>query len=1639
MFYNFENDSYVLSAEKEDVFYVVVPKGEYTTFEVNFVEQSGKVYSRTFDATGDKQLLGGKVREFPSVEFDLEDCENMLLIGTDVDMETFASAVKAGTFNTTYDGALLVSDVDMTGKAWESLDGFSSLLEGRGYTIKGLTAPLFGENITGTISNVNVEGNVVETKNGKVGLIARSLAVAGDQVGTIFNCSAAGSIEYNNSALTLNNDLKLINIGGVVGGVYGGKVSLAEATVNVTVTAIAGEAGKTTSFIPCIGGVVGYACADGENNPLVVENTSNGAIVWDDQSKSVKAVPYIGGVAGYVTAGSFENNVNTGVLAINEPMDNLDWGGVIGASAVSVVDCENKGSLTINEAITKANIGGVLGLLESGSANNCENSGTLYFGEKFKINSNCNIGGAIAYANVGTKDICNCSNSGSITYLGECAYSSRTALSGNANVVLGGVLGTVWSESVEDCRNLETAEINVAGKIAGNGDRDASKYTLDKLTSIAGVIGVRAGRQANLGTAALVSTKNCSNQGNVSFTWQYCGGSYLFSAACIGIFDSDAVELCKNEGTVGVQADIATDLNPSPATTSMGQVYVSGLFGCFRSNCDYIKNCSNTGNIKVSNSNARMMYVSGLVGITMNKVLIKLNNCANEGNILVDKDVYSRNVFVGSILASTYDILVQYDNCYNSGTVETRATAYGETNLGSIFGWSSKANIADGTKGVSNSGQVIYSGQSAIAYVGGYCGRYDETLHTVEFENTANGKVEYKGNANLYAFVGGIAGLGGSLTVVRDTATGVVTSVKTWTGITGGEFTGMTNNGNVTINGYAPNVYVSGCFGYLKTTGAGVNNLTNGGTVEVPDMSTAKNIPDNFYVGGIFGNAVLSAVYPTSLGSVDSAKAISECHNSGDIIYKGMARDGAYVGGIGGLASKAPICDCTNSGKVISEGHAGSLCPEYAEAGEKADTHDLKNYHFHDIAIGGIVGETDLHMSGCENNGEVSHSCLLSPLRISYLGELATSRFDVGGIAGRVFTPEENKTSYKCSFNGLVNNGNVTILGTPSATLCSPSADMGTGGAYQWSDIDDNDRQNKRLFTRVNAAGLIGRMMDLSSGNSGASTDPTYHISGSTNNGNINVPEAGKVKCLSVAGGVADILVSHLYFSGVHNKGNLSVDNAGFGTTVNGGKMMYAYFINMGGVAATYFDYRLFKNTSDILSYVHHLEFDNCTNEGNIHYGEVGASVYQYAGGILGQVLHSGFDRCVDTKLDYKNKLYVSQAHVKFTNCKNSGNIDYSSQAMNLNSAYNYNHAGGILGSSGNGLLKAGFVLDGSYQWYGNASVTCDHCENTGDIQWDRSNGAVSTNKEPQYTAVGGIIGSFHGSIGHYSSDYSKGQLGTVENGCNAQIISCKNSGRIHGFSGMMGGIIGAGTWYVKITGTEEDPTINTGDIAIIRENGKVVTRGRYGNKYTYAGGIAGVMFEYISAAFATSYPNYMPEHQYCRIEYAVNEGTVGATGMAGGIAGFYWSAVEPAKRTGATMTHRGGLQYCRNTGSIYALEQATTNVGSIVGKPRIFVYTASDANDVAKDLSAGNWPLGVKDCYVGGYILRGAVGELNVNESNYQNAIYGEGWDSSWGSISENGTFDGCTFYAPVVEEPTPDPTPEDPTPEETTPEDGE
>ena len=1618
VFYNFEGDNFELG-DKEAVFYVVVPKGDYKKgFEVNFVATNGEVCARTFNATGETELRGGVVREFPLIEEFTAD-HKMFLISNDADMLEFAAAVNGGSFESQYSGgALLVADVDVTDKGLKTINGFTSLFEGRNYSIKGLTEPLFGENFVGTVSNVAVEGNIVEKSNGKVGLLARSLSVDGDKVGKLFNCAATGSIVYENADVTVSDKLDLINVGGAVGGVYGGEVSLTECDVDVNIN-VAGPSGNAL-YKPCVGGVVGYACASGENLPVVVNNTSAGTIIWDDQSKSSQVVPFIGGVAGYVTAGTFTDNVNTGVLEIREAMYDLDWGGVIGASTVSVERCENKGSLTINEQVTTANIGGVLGLLEvveeekvndllevndtdKPSIKDCENSGQILLNENFKILKSSNIGGVVAMASKGSKEVSNCHNSGAIEYKGSCAYSSVSATSGNASIRLGGVAGLAWSELVANCGNRASANISVTGAISGNG----GMYDIvnsDMYSGIGAVIGSRLGLQSELNSTAAIKTVDCNNQGAVYYGYEYCSAAIINASACIGVFDSDEALRCSNSGDLLVEVTVAMVSSQPTATTSQVALCVSGVFGYIKTACDKIEECTNDGVVRVDNCSARTLFVSGIASQCKERVM--MTRCVNGNAVMIGKDASVAFLYVGGIFASTTYLSggVVYPYCENRGNVicEANLTTVlssngkvvgGEAHLGGIFGVSQNCNKENtNTAGIQNSGKVSFTGSAEKLYMGGYAGSYTESLHTVEFVNTKNGVVEFNGRVVTEACIGGYAGKG--------TLSG------------GGEIK-TTNKGNVTANGIAPSIYASGGFGYLTSTAnALISGLTNNGIVEAPALSETTEFPTTIYLGGVFGYANLGTPYLKAETVDKPTRAIADCSNTGEVHYYALATDGAYIGGIVGKATKAPIYNCNNEGKIVSTGNAGDLPNRLSESADKA--RNLEQLYDHDLAIGGIVGETDHNVLASTNTAAIDHTCVDNPLKYDEFGTTATSRFDIGGLVGRVYVDSSNTTTDAVvSLNGLTNEtaGSVTINGFPYCTTNTSSLDWGSATALQSNDIDDLDRTSMRPHYRMNVAGIVGRLHDHSTKN------VKVCLTGTTNKAAVTIPNANYARMVNIAGVLADVLVSHTALSNTHNTGRIALENVGHGTSLDTAVRHAAFCNNMGGLVANCCDFRMGKSTYSGSLIAKTLTYNNCSNSGDIEYNEVAVSIYQSAGGLLGQALHvlEGYNNWSNS-----NRLPVSNMTITMNNCENYGNIKFFTKMISGITKYDSrSYAGGMVGSCGN-------ATSNGQSRFAAIDLLLTGCSNSGSIQFDRSNGSMSPNTSVDHSCVGGLVGFYHGGIGQVDVAQMKYNDHTVENGYRMEMNSCLNEGRVWGFSGHIGGLVGRAQWYVKIADSK-----NTGDIVVARNEsaGGAVRRTGYGTKVIYAGGIAGSLLEYwTDSRFLASdtgtnegWPAYPLGTQYVRVENCVNEGAVGATTQAGGIVGNYRSLYVVAVE-GAGKSHRGGIEGCINTGDIYALEGATSQVGLIVGSKRLFTQAQykSYQNDETDLVGSKSWPIGVKNCTVSGQVLRLANRYYTADGSNYMNLIYGENWDADeFTSIVKDKSYDGCTLVGEKTEEP--------------------
>ena len=1614
VFYNFENDEYVLG-EEESVFYIAVPYGSYSGFEVSFVALSaegatgndGCVYSRTFSANGDTKLLPGKVREFPTVEFDYEAAEKMYLIGNDADMLAFAGMVEAGTFSTSYPGgAMLVADIDVTDKGLKTINNFNSVLEGRHYSIVGLTEPLFGENVVAQVQNLNVVGNIVEENNCTVGLLARSLAAGGK----IFNCSVKGSIEYKNPNVTINENYDLVNVGGVVGTVYGAEVSIVESSVDITIS-VAGPDGDKL-YNPCFGGVVGYACASGESMPVVSECTSNGSIVWVDASNNSLVTPFIGGVAGYVSAGTFADNVNAGNLEIRESMHDLDWGGVIGAASVSVERCQNKGSMTINEQVTTANIGGVIGKLEANTDEsvknklvNCENSGKVNLNENFKIVTGAYVGGVAAVVEAKTALVSECYNSGSIAYLGECATWTQKGETDNAILHLGGVVGTCWADLAENCGNRKSGVIEVRGKLSCNKPESVAST---KNTSIGGVFGARLGNKTTLGIAEDVVTQNCQNDGNVTLAYLYCGKGVVAHSACIGFLDSDKIVNCNNTGKIYAETTVAYSNNTPTETSAQNALYVSAIVGYTKSAKEILQ-CDNSGKVEFDKGNGRTLYISAITSYCAASG-VHMENCSNSGDVIVGENVEWEFIYAGGVVATTkYLKGATFPYISNRGNVKVSGKTRQIARIGGIFGQSEDANTANTVAGVENSGTVTFLGTAASVYLGGYAGVYKENYHTVEFVNTSNGVVTFEGTTTTDARIGGYLGFADS--------TGASSEFN------------IVNRGNVVVKGFSPTIYAGGAVGYYSLNSKGtIGGLKNEGIVEYPDQGEVTEFPKTAYLGGVIGYAAFSASTSNSESSSKPERGLVDCSNDGEVRYHALVTDGAYIGGIVGQASKTPIYNCMNNGKIVSSGNAGNLVSRQYESKDKALM--SKQLHNHDLAIGGIVGETDASVLSSANNASITHECMPNPLKIDQWSEMASSRFDIGGVVGRTYIPDTYTSSqYAITLAGLTNeeSGKITILGSPECTKQTSSLDWTSDSTQeaQSADIDDPDRTNLRPFYRMNVAGIVGRIHDHST------KDIKHFLTSCQNRAEVIVPDAPYAKMVNMAGVLGDVLSTYTTLSNCSNSGNIKIDNTGIGTSLSTAVRYSCFYINMAGVVANCFDCRVRSAEYKSSLIKKTLTFNQCSNSGDIYYGENRASFNQCAGGILAQALNIVTGRTGSSSWSTAAlQIPYTNLTISMNQCENRGDITFYSKAVSVITSYNgTSFAGGMVGNCG----QANNSMNHQSR-YASISLSLNGCKNYGDIQFERSNGNMSPNTSVNYSAVGGLVGYYFGSVGVSDPALMKynGNI-TIDTAHNMEITSGENYGRIWGYAGYIGGIVGRANWFVKITGTENAPTINKGDIVVARNEGagNAVRRTGYGTKVIYAGGIAGALWEqYTDTRFMgentgtnEGWPAYTLGSHYARVEYARNEGAVGATSIAGGIVGDYRSFYHPTKEIASGRRNLGGIENCTNVGDIYALDGATSQVGAIIGSYRTMTITeySSYQNNETAAVAARSWAAGVMNCTIGGTILRGANRYTTANAENFMNVIYGENWNSEEipSLVSGKGNeYDGCQPISPEAEE---------------------
>ena len=223
-----------------------------------------------------------------------EVVDGVYQLATPTHLVSFATYVNAGNVEA---NAVLVNDIDMTGKEWPAPIGnwgsnqiaYKGHFDGQGFAIKNFTYTtnqeyhgLFGVISTGAlIENFTIEGTITNPNNSQLGVVG----FARDNNPTIRNVK---------SALNINNG----RVGARVGGILG--VSYQGSTVNIDRCTYSGTLdGNDNAGNGNYGGMVGYT----QNNATTILNVTN--CLFDGKLINTAATPggcTFGGMVGYVGA-----------------------------------------------------------------------------------------------------------------------------------------------------------------------------------------------------------------------------------------------------------------------------------------------------------------------------------------------------------------------------------------------------------------------------------------------------------------------------------------------------------------------------------------------------------------------------------------------------------------------------------------------------------------------------------------------------------------------------------------------------------------------------------------------------------------------------------------------------------------------------------------------------------------------------------------------------------------------------------------------------------------------------------------------------------------------------------------------------------------------------------------------------------------------------------------------------------------------------------------------------------------------------------------------------------------------------------------------------------------------------------------
>lgn len=1028
--------------------HVAVPAGIYDELYVTLYDNNDGVMYATAKADNNKPLTAGNVRSFSKhIEFaPINSAAH--IISEAADLVEFAAVASTSTKDVVF-----VNDIDMSEVEWTPIEGFAGSINGNGYAIKGLKAPLFGT------TNAKIKGLHLTELNAEWATYAKAGAFASYLAdgGVLSHCSTDGKIVINNTTYAepvVRQQYDFV-YGGLVGLTTGATIEHCENNADITITSVCSQSvAGSTYYGFSFGGVVGAAdLVEGGNPTSITHAVNRGAIHINNTTALSRGYYWMGGVFGQTIA---DNSL----------------------SAFS--HCYNYGHISTKKdcPLPALRLGGVFGDLATNQISTCdfiENHGDIFVHGEVASNTPQIYGiGYTAYIIDGVND---CLNTGDVTVQTNAAANMY---------VCGGILGITASSETK----------GVCHRMRNEGDITVLPY--NESSSIAGTLTV-VGLTNNLNCGIEGSEGAPSgNSGNISVT-SSSTGSLNVAGVAVTVGEGFSFTNVVNSGAITVNSNV---------TASKGDIYISGISTTNKANSKFT-NIKNRGNITVTGSAYRHAVVNGIG----NEMRCTMDNVVNSGNIetslttgnnmlifggarlvyLKATDVHNTgNVTVSGTatagmvqVAGTFDTLGNYANTTdaskpssNSGTITCTAKALSADQTVRVAGYAAVLNYKNGVSNILNTGDVICEAvaeNAAPIYVGGLTCNVNYPLSNGE----NRGNVSFSGVGTNTVYLTGIGmtmAADASLTDVTNSgkisSTGTHKAQVRLGGIIGHEYASAeliraVNTGDIEMNGEVnKSIGVGGIWPINQKAEVKCVDCHNSGAITV--ISTTENTSSN-NIAGLVGYTAKNMTFD---GCSNSGKVVDGVEKG---IYVDQAVNHGYFDVAGGVGyvyrSKITILNgFTNSADIHvkvdkrtkSSYPIGGVLAIYSYStttnydgwtGKIVNTGDItyegEVLETEQLGVGGIVGVSGANACSAEliNTGKIT--------AIKGKNGMPTT-YGFGGIFGIAGANIENAQSYFSVDNeDLTNFGWITGSARANGSVVASNCKIG-GGVLKYDEADES-------------------------------------------------------------------------------------------------------------------------------------------------------------------------------------------------------------------------------------------------------------------------------------------------------------------------------------------------------------------------------------------------------------------------------------------------------------------------------------------------------------------------------------------------------------------------------------------------------